>query len=315
MGSYKAGFTLLGIEDVPAEVQSALQGFSGSYFRLNGTVYWPVGRQVLCCADQEEALALLFAIQQHFAPEPSNDPLTAALQHLLLSLDENAAPEKILQNKMPDDHDRAVLLFQASGQETGSFDAAFRMMAPLETFDYPVPIRSGRMALIKNLDQQDEEDAIEYAAAVLDTMESEGISGITVGIGSSTNRLSGLKQSFQDAEAALNAGRKHHPDQRVFCFRNLALEIIVDQIPSRNKALILEKFNGAGSSFTLTDELKDTADRFLRNDLNLTATAKEMFIHRNTLTYRLDKIRKETGLNLQTFRDAAVFRILTEIAK
>ena len=86
---------------------------------------------------------------------------------------------------------------------------------------------------------------------------------------------------------------------------------MISAIPEDIRKELRRELNGDGKQ--LTAELMETARAFLQNDMNLTTTAKQLYIHRNTLIYRLDKIRKETGFDLRRFRDAAAFQMISQI--
>ena len=142
--------------------------------------------------------------------------------------------------------------------------------------------------------------------------ETEGIPGISAGIGSIMSDPGLLRISYGEAKQALALGWKYHVDERVFVFSCQTLERIIDSIPTRTKEEIRQSVFCNGSSEILTEEMLDTVRVFFRSDLNLTAAARQLFIHRNTLNYRLDKIKKAFGLDLRTFQDAVVFKLISE---
>ena len=172
-----------------------------------------------------------------------------------------------------------------------------------------IPLSRDTAALV----MQDDGEIGEYAAAVIETMEGEGIAGLTAGIGTLSHGLSDLKRSFVNASEALETGRNLRQDRRLFSWSDLMLDTMIRMIPRENRESIFHRMTAAWNEAGLNGELMETAEAFFTNDLNLTATSREMFIHRNTLNYRLEKIRKATGLDLQRFRDAAVFRILIQM--
>ena len=124
----------------------------------------------------------------------------------------------------------------------------------------------------------------------------------------------GIRTSYMEAESALKLGMRYHRQEHVFIYEEQTLERIVDSIPEDQKEEILKLFFGTDSEHGLSDEMLETVRVFFRNDLNLTAASKQRFIHRNTLNYRLDKIKKDYGLDLRSFQDAVIFRVISEIA-
>ena len=107
---------------------------------------------------------------------------------------------------------------------------------------------------------------------------------------------------------------RYHIQDRVYVYEKQMLERIIDTIPENKKKEIQKSFYGNCRETALSDEMLETVRVFFRNDLNLTAASKQLFIHRNTLNYRLDKIKKEFGLDLRSFGDAVVFRIISEMS-
>ena len=101
--------------------------------------------------------------------------------------------------------------------------------------------------------------------------------------------------------------------ESVFMYRKQMLERIIDSIPKEKKKEIRNSFFQNQPGGCLSGELMETVQVFFQNDLNLTAASRQLFIHRNTLNYRLDKIKKIYGLDLRSFSDAAVFKVLLDI--
>lgn len=185
-------------------------------------------------------------------------------------------------------------------------------MAPLENHDAVIPLDYQTAVIVKNLEEESTEEMAEFTEAVIGTMEAEGFPGIRAGIGHAGPEITCIRSGCREAMQALSLGMRYRKPERVFVYEKQTLERIVDAIPEERKKEIRQSFSGHGSGI-LSDEMLETVRVFFRNDLNITAAAKQLFIHRNTLNYRLDKIRKDTGLDLRVFQDAAVFRIISEI--
>ena len=144
-------------------------------------------------------------------------------------------------------------------------------------------------------------------------MESEGITGIKAGIGREADNAENLRNSYRDAVNALFIGSVYHRQDSVYIYNRQVLERIVDSIPAETKKEIRKEYCQLNMPDSLSDEMLETVRVFFRNDLNLTAASKQLFIHRNTLNYRLDKIRKLSGLDLRCFHDAVVFAVISII--
>ena len=103
---------------------------------------------------------------------------------------------------------------------------------------------------------------------------------------------------------------RFHRKTPVQVYGHQMLERMVEQIPPDVRRSLRKQVFGEHPEQILTEETRETAESFLESDLNLSVAARQMFVHRNTLTYRLDRIQRETGLNLRVFRDAVIFRML-----
>jgi carbohydrate diacid regulator len=145
-------------------------------------------------------------------------------------------------------------------------------------------------------------------------MEDEGVGDIHAGIGRECKELTELRASYLEGLHSIDLGLRYRHQDHVFVYEKQMIERIVDLIPQEKKSDILQMFFKDASEDLLSDEIQTTVRVFFQNDLNLTAASKQLFIHRNTLNYRLDKIKKDFGLDLRSFQDAVVFRIISEIA-
>ena len=122
-----------------------------------------------------------------------------------------------------------------------------------------------------------------------------------------------LKDSFDKAETAISLGKRFLAGESVYAYGHLAAERLLNAVSPGERARLRKELFTPETRKMLTREMMETIDAFFRNDLNLSTTAREMFIHRNTLIYRLDKIRKVTGYDLRHFRDAVAFRLLSRL--
>ena len=187
-------------------------------------------------------------------------------------------------------------------------------MAPLERGDAVISVDYQTAVYIKELDHQSIEEMQEFVDAMIGTMESEGIVDIRAGIGCECDDIIDIRRSCIEGNSAIQIGMRFHRQDHIFVYSKQTLERIVDSIPADQKEMILHSFFGSKNENRLTEETLETVRVFFQNDLNLTAASKQLYIHRNTLNYRLDKIRKDFGLDLRSFQDAVIFRVISEIA-
>ena len=170
------------------------------------------------------------------------------------------------------------------------------------------------LALVKETEFRSEEEIAEYAAAVIDTMASEGFTDLQAGIGTEAESLSELHRSYKEArEALLTGGTGEKACGSLFRYSEQKLQRIIDMIPPEGRKKILDEYRTKFDEAAFSDEMLETVRVFFEHDLSITSASRELFIHRNTLNYRLDKIRRDTGLDLRHFHDAVVFRLIYEM--
>lgn len=210
---------------------------------------------------------------------------------------------------------RAVLLISLAASNRLQPKDSFVDFVPLEKDDLFFHLDSHNLILARSLNQDEPEDLLEYAMALMDTLQNELGLEAAIGIGGMAGELAGLRQSYLQARQAIRIGRLFHPNQQIFEFHQLVLErFMMDCSTEESKRYISLLFNPRTAKL-FSDEMLETVHVFLKRDLNLTDAARDLYIHRNTLVYRLDKIQKGSGLDLRHFRDAMLFKLLDDLRK
>ena len=279
----------------------------------DGRIYLSLGNTVVSCPDcpagREITYSLLVSCGQKTSGMSGKE---AVFSRILLDAGFLPDQDTFRKNRIDPDAMRRVVVFRSYASLEKDLASFFIDIVPMETGDIVIPVDFHTVAFIKEMKIQTEDELKEFTEAVIGTMESEGITGVNAGIGDETSDPAGLRDSFQQGNDALSTGRKYHSRDHVFLYSGQILERILDSIPGKTRTEMTEKLFGNGSrTGGLSDEMLETVRVFFQNDLNLTAASRQLFIHRNTLNYRLDKIRKETGLDLRSFEDAVVFRIIS----
>ena len=299
--------------EIPENIRSDLSGGPSRVIQDGQMLYFSLGKEILCCEKSAESSRLMYLLAQQSIPELDPETPENAFRQLLVSPDPHAPAERLMQLRIQDQCPRTVVLFRTDAFSVSGLYASLCEMIPGNPDDYIVPLDLTSVAVIRNCRDEEEDDTAEFAAAVIETAESEGIAGIRAGIGTVKAGLAGLRESCREAESALKTGKRFQPDARVLRYSESLLERIVETIPASQRAAIRDEFTERCGNFALNPELTETVEVFFRNDLNLTAASKQLFIHRNTLNYRLDRIRAKSGLDLRRFRDAAAFRVMMDI--
>ena len=220
------------------------------------------------------------------------------------------------EHQIPVEMQRCVMLYQMEPTGKNSAYSILGELIPLSDTDVLVEMNRYTVALVKDMDNIDGVDELtQFAQAVQETLMEEAVQAVTVGIGEEKNTLSLLGESYAEAKRAIEVGRIFHPEDSVYCFQCLMLERFLMNVAREESTHYHALLFNRKTAKLFNDEMLQTIEMFFRKDLNLSDTARQLFIHRNTLVYRLDKVQKQTGLDLRHFNDAVTFKILYELKK
>lgn len=164
--------------------------------------------------------------------------------------------------------------------------------------------------LIKSLDKDKGPEEIKgIARMIADMANTEALSSVRVSSGTAASDLSGLPSSYREACLALTVGRVFYEKESVFFYPELGVGRLIYQLPENTCDCFLHEIFGEKIPDRFDDETLKTVDTFFENSLNIAETARQLFIHRNTLVYRIEKIEKMTGLDIRTFDNALTFKL------
>ncbi|MDY6367183.1 MAG: helix-turn-helix domain-containing protein [Clostridia bacterium] len=176
--------------------------------------------------------------------------------------------------------------------------------------DEVIELGGGEFAVIKFSDEKNDEyrSQSEYAEYLLQTVYEETGVRASAFVGGKVKRLSELSESYIQARAAQSFAKQ----VGVHSYREYVLLGMIQDLPKHKIKEYFDLLEGEGAKEIFSDaEMLSTAEEFFNNNLNASETSRSMFLHRNTLSYRLDKIEKATGLNIRKFSDAVTFRLIT----
>ncbi len=187
---------------------------------------------------------------------------------------------------------------------------------PDKSRDYVISISETDIVLVKELKTAAENRAIEaYANSIVDTASTEFFYRTTVGIGSVVTNVKELARSYKDAQIALEVGKVFDTEKNVINYENLGIARLIYQLPATLCEMFLQEVFKRGSLEALDKEMLMTIQAFFENNLNVSETSRKLFCHRNTLVYRLEKIKKLTGLDLREFDHAITFKVALMVKK
>ena len=189
-------------------------------------------------------------------------------------------------------------------------------MFPDKAHDYVINIGEQDVVLVKELsDSADQESVEQLALSTIKTLNAESFTNVTVGISSIVNNIKDLARAYKEARIALEVGKVFDTDRNPISYENLGIGRLIYQLPTTLCDIFLQEVFRKGSLDSLDQETLDTVKAFFENNLNVSETSRKLFVHRNTLVYRLEKIRKLTGLDLREFDHAVTFKVALMVKK
>lgn len=214
------------------------------------------------------------------------------------------------------DVDRVVLLIRvASHSEVSAFDVVQNLF-PDKAKDFVININENDIALVKEIRSGiDGRDLEKLACSIVDTLSSEFYTQVSVGIGTVVSSIKELAGSFKEAQIALEVGKVFDTERTIVSYDNLGIARLIYQLPTTLCEMFLREIFKRGSIESLDQETLFTIQKFFENNLNVSETSRKLFLHRNTLVYRLEKIKRLTGLDLRRFDDAIVFKVALMVKK
>ena len=214
------------------------------------------------------------------------------------------------------DTSRAVLLIRTASHNDVSVFDVLQNLFPDKNKDFVISINETDIAIVKEVRPGIENKDLEkLARSIVDTLSGEFYTSVVVGIGSVIDGIKELARSFKEAQVALEVGKVFDTEKVIVSYDNLGIARLIYQLPTTLCETFLREVFKHGSIENLDQETLFTIQKFFENNLNVSETSRKLFVHRNTLVYRLEKIKKLTGLDLREFDHAIVFKIALMVKK
>ena len=176
--------------------------------------------------------------------------------------------------------------------------------------DVVTSVDESHIILIKTLAKSDTyEDVNKIAKTLVDTLSMEAMVQVRVAYGGIIEELKDVSKCYKEASMALDVGRIFYAHKEVLAYNELGIGRLIHQLPYSLCEMFLDEVFHGNAIEQFDKETLATVNAFFENDLNISETARKMYLHRNTLGYRLDKIQKTTGLDVKKFEDALTFKI------
>ena len=211
---------------------------------------------------------------------------------------------------------RAVLLIRQEGNVDVSVIDVIQSLHPDRQSDYVISINETDVALVKQVPEgTTAKDLYKLAKNIEEAVSSELKIKVVVGIGTVVNHVRDLSRAYQEAQMAIEVGKVFETEHSVINYENLGIGRLIYQLPTTLCEMFLQEVFKKNPIDSLDQETLFTINKFFENNLNVSETARKLFVHRNTLVYRLEKIKKLTGLDLREFDDAITFKVALMVKK
>lgn len=211
---------------------------------------------------------------------------------------------------------RVVMILEMQQEKDHSYVESIKSIFGGKTKDFTTAVDEKSIIIVKELeDGEGYEQMDRLAYQILDNLKQNQSSDVLIAYGTIVNELKEVSRSYKEARMALDVGKIFFSDRQVIAYSSLGIGRLIYQLPiPLCKMFIREIFDGK-SPDDFDEETLITIDKFFENSLNVSETSRQLYIHRNTLVYRLDKLQKSTGLDLRVFEDAITFKIALMVVR
>ena len=211
---------------------------------------------------------------------------------------------------------RVVFILEASPDRDQGTLENIKNLFGSKSGDFVTAVDEKSIIIVKELAPgEDYAQANKIAAAVLDVVGRSGEDMTHIAYGTIVKELKEVSRSYKEARTALDVGKIFFDDRNIIAYSSLGIGRLIYQLPIPLCKMFIKEIFENKSPDDFDTETLTTIDKFFENNLNVSETSRQLYIHRNTLVYRLDKLQKSTGLDLRVFEDAITFKIALMVVR
>ena len=205
---------------------------------------------------------------------------------------------------------RDIFIVETSRERDVSALDSLRSVLGGKGKDFITAVDEKNIIVVKELGPGDGYPEMDKTAhEILDLLKAEGEENIRIAYGTIVNDIKEVSKSYKEAKLALDVGKIFFDEKEVIAYSALGIGRLIYQLPVNLCKIFIEEIFGDNVPYDLDEETLNTLNKFFENNLNVSETSRQLFVHRNTLVYRIEKIQKSTGLDLRSFDDALTFKI------
>lgn len=205
---------------------------------------------------------------------------------------------------------RVVYIVETKTEKDNTAIELLRGLFSVQSGDFVTAVDENSVILIKSVGAKDGNANLEQIAqTIVDMMSTEAMMNVRVAYGTIVQELKDVSKSYKEAMMALEVGKIFYVEKKVNSYGSLGIGRLIYQLPVNLCKIFIDEIFGDNDPGNFDEEIVSTVNKFFENNLNVSETSRQLFVHRNTLVYRVEKMQKSTGLDVRTFDDALTFKI------
>ena len=212
---------------------------------------------------------------------------------------------------------RIVMIVETSaGKDSNAIELVKDCLGLTGTKEIVTAVDETNVIIVKELpDEQSVNDIDKSARNIVNYLKKEGLEGVRLSYGTPVNEIKEVSRSYKEAKLALDVGKIFSSEKDIVPYNELGIGRLIYQLPIPLCQMFIQEIFAGRNPEDFDEETLTTINKFFENSLNVSETSRQLFIHRNTLVYRLDKLQRSTGLDLRVFEDAITFKIALMVVK
>ena len=211
---------------------------------------------------------------------------------------------------------RCVFIIETRSEKDSNALETVRNIFSVKSRDFITAVDEKNIILVKEVTSSESYDELQKTANIIvDMLNTEAMISVHVAYGTIVNEIKEVSRSYKEAKMALDVGKIFYSDKNIIAYNSLGIGRLIYQLPIPLCRMFIKEIFDGKSPDDFDEETIITINKFFENSLNVSETSRQLYIHRNTLVYRLDKIEKATGIDLRVFEDAITFKIALMVVK
>ena len=205
---------------------------------------------------------------------------------------------------------RVVYMIETKQEKDLNARELLKTLFATRTKDFITAVDERSIILIHELREDEDYEEVEQVANMMkDMLNSEAMATVRISYGTIVSEIKQVSKSYKEAKMALDVGKIFYAEKRIIAYNTLGIGRLIYQLPISLCEMFMHEVFGDNIPDSLDEETLTTINKFFENNLNVSETSRQLYVHRNTLVYRLEKLQKSTGLDIRKFDDALTFKI------